>query len=132
MNASCRAVCYALSMVCCLLLTGCIRRQLAIRSEPAGAELWMNDKRLGTTPYAYDFQWYGWYRLTLKREGYEQLDDNVLITSPWYFWIPLDLAMDLLPVPVWDKQELAYQLVPKTPLPEPTPPEMEGDAVDSP
>jgi len=111
-----------MSVVCCLTTTGCVRRTLAIRSEPDGAELLVNDRRLGTTPYSYGFVWYGWYRISLTREGYERLDDRTLLRAPFYLWIPLDLVMELLPFPIRDTKALSYTLVPKTPLPEPIPP----------
>ena len=111
-----------LSAVCCLLVTGCIRRNLTIRSEPPGATVLLNDKQVGTTPYSEGFEWYGWYRVTLLKEDYEQLDDRVLIEAPIYFWIPLDLVMELLPIPIRDEKTLAYQLRPKQELPIPVPP----------
>ncbi len=117
-----RFVCCLLSAVCCLLATGCIHRSLTIRSEPPGATILMNDKRLGTTPYVYDFEWYGWYRLTLTKPGYERLDDHVELRAPGYLWIPMDLAMELLPMPVHDAKTLSYTLTVKPKLPEPQPP----------
>lgn len=79
----------------------------------------MNDKRLGTTPYAYDFEWYGWHRLTLNKPGYERLDDHVQLLAPTYLWIPLDLVMELLPFPIRDTKILSYTLTVKAQLPEP-------------
>jgi hypothetical protein len=85
----------------------------------------MNDKHLGTTPLSYDFEWYGWYRITLMKDGYERLDDRVRIRAPFYLWIPLDLVMELVPFPIRDDQVLSYELTPRQPLPEPTPPVVE-------
>ena len=117
--------CWLLAAGCWLLLcvTGCVRRELTIRSDPPGATLLVNDKDLGTTPHTYDFEWYGWYRITLMKDGYERLDDRPLIESPWYLWIPLDLAMELMPFEVRDEQELSYELVPVTPWSDPRPPD---------
>ena len=106
----------------CLVLTGSVHRQLMIRSEPPGAQVMINDGMVGVTPYAYRFAWYGWYRITLTKPGYEQLDDRPLIKCPFYLWIPFDLVMELLPFPIRDAKVLSYQLRRQTPLPEPTPP----------
>ena len=114
-----------LSAVCCLLSVGCVRRQLTIRSEPPGAAIFMNDKRVGVTPHTYDFVWYGWYRVTLEKPGYERLEDRVLIKAPLYLWIPLDFVIEALPVTIRDAKALSYQLVPSTPLYNPTPPVIE-------
>ena len=111
-----------LCAVCCVLTTGCIRQRLIIRSEPPGAALILNDQRVGTTPYSQPFLWYGWYRLTLEKPGYERMDDRVLFRAPIYFWIPLDFVVELLPFPIRDTKELTYHLMPKAALPEPVPP----------
>ena len=123
-NISSRWVLITLLLIAyCLLPTaGCVRRTLTIRSEPDGAELLVNDTRLGTTPYSYDFVWYGWHRITLRKSGYEQLDDRVFIKAPFYLWIPFDFVMELSPMTVKDAKELSYHLTPQTPLVEPIPP----------
>ncbi len=107
----------------CSLLTGCVRRQLTIRSEPPGAEVLLNDERIGTTPFTYDFEWYGWHRITLTKDGYERLDDHVNLKAPPSLWIPFDLAAELLPMTVRDDREFSYHLAPATPIPEPASPE---------
>jgi hypothetical protein len=105
-----------------LLNTGCVRRKLTIRSEPPGALILMNEEKIGTTPYSYDFDWYGSYRLTLMKDGYNRLDDTVTLQAPWYMWIPLDFAMEVLPFPVRDTRSVSYTLQEKQPLPIPVPP----------
>jgi len=114
--------CLLPSTSCLLLTSGCVRQQLTVRSEPPGAEVFLNDARAGITPYVGGFLWYGQYRISLIKEGYERLDDRTLLRAPFYLWIPLDLVMELLPFPIRDTKALSYTLVPKTPLPEPIPP----------
>ena len=128
LTPSIQKFCGLWSVVCGLMLTGCVHRQLTIRSEPPGAAIFMNDKRVGVTPHTYDFVWYGWYRLALEKPGYERLDDRVLIKAPFYLWIPLDFVIEALPVTIRDAKALSYQLVPSTPLYNPTPPVMEHHA----
>jgi hypothetical protein len=99
-----------------------VRRQLTIRSEPPGADILVNDKNLGKTPYSYDFMWYGWYRIALRKAGYEQLDDRVMIRTPFYLWIPFDLIAELMPLTIRDEKTLSYTLRRQVPLPEPEPP----------
>ena len=81
----------------CLLSAGCVRRQLTIRTEPPGATVFINEEKRGVTPYSFDFVWYGRYRISLKRDGYERLDTNELIKAPWYVWVPVDLFSELAP-----------------------------------
>lgn len=115
------------TMVYGLLLTGCVTRTMTIRSEPPGASVMLNDKRVGVTPYRQEFQWYGWYRVTLLKDGYDRLDDRTLIKAPWYQWIPIDLFAELLPFRLHDPRELDYELAASAPVPAPGGPPVELD-----
>ena len=121
---SLRLTAYGLLLACCLLLSaGCLHRSLTIRSEPPGATIFVNDHQMeGATPYTYDFMWYGWHRIALTKHGYDRLDDLTLLKAPPHLWIPMDLAMELMPFPVRDDKVLSYQLKPSIPLPEPARP----------
>ena len=116
----------AVAALCLVMAAGCVHRQLTILSEPSGAEVMVNDQTLGTTPYSYDFMWYGWYRLILTKPGYERLDDHVEFKAPWYLWIPMDLAAELMPFTIRDDRKLSYTLSPLTPVPVPKPPVTES------
>ena len=130
--ASSKLVTCHLSLVAlCVLVSGCVRRQLTIRSEPPGATIMVNDEVVGATPYSYDFLWYGWHRISLTKDGFERLDDRVNLTAPPSLWIPFDLAMELLPVTFRDDRQFSYQLAPLQPLPDPTPPMAEAEAATS-
>ena len=115
---------------CGLLLstTGCISRSLTIKTEPPGALVYVNDDLKGTSPVTYDFMWYGWHRVTLRKEGYERLEDRRLLRAPIHFWIPFDLAMELLPFPIRDRRTWQYPLTPAAVPPAPVPPELLGEA----
>jgi len=104
---------------------GCVHRTLTVHSEPEGASLILNDQQMGPTPYTGSFDWYGWYRVRIEKEGFHRLDDRVFLRAPIYLWIPLDLVMEVLPVTIQDEKVLSYQLVPQAPLPEPSPPVIE-------
>ena len=110
-----------LTMVTCAL-TGCVRRSLTIRTDPPGASVYMNDQLKGESPVTYDFEWYGWHRLMIRKDGYARLDDRRKLRAPIYLWIPFDLAMELWPWTVYDRREWAYTLTPATPQPTPMPP----------
>ena len=93
-----------------LLISGCVRRSLTIRTEPPGALVYVNDQLRGPSPVSYDFVWYGWHRVTIMSDGYQRLDDVRKLRSPLYLWIPLDLVMELLPIPVRDQRTWSYTL----------------------
>ena len=84
--------------------------------------VYVNDQLKGASPVTYDFLWYGWHRLTLRKEGFERLEDRRLLAAPIYLWMPFDLAMELLPFPVHDDRTWSYTLTPVVELPTPQPP----------
>ncbi|MBI2884992.1 MAG: PEGA domain-containing protein [Candidatus Omnitrophica bacterium] len=117
-----RFIC-VLCAVCCLLITGCLHRSLTIKSNPPGAVIFVNDHKMqGVTPYTYDFEWYGWHRIALVKDGYERTDDLTLLKAPPYMWIPFDLVMEVVPFQVRDNRVLSYQLAPTPELNVPKPP----------
>ena len=102
--------------------TGCVHQSMTIRTEPPGASVYVNDERKGISPVTYDFDFYGWQRVTLRKEGFERLDERRLLKAPIYLWIPLDLFMELMPFPITDTHTWSYVLTPAAPLETPTPP----------
>ena len=106
----------------CLLVGGCVRRALTIRTDPPGALVYVNDGLKGPSPVSYDFTWYGWHRVTIRKAGYERVDDRKYLRAPAYLWIPLDLAMELVPFTVRDERTWSYTLLPEQTPPAPAPP----------
>ena len=114
------------TMVYGLLLTGCVTRALTIKTEPPGALVYVNDQLKGNSPVTYDFEWYGWHRVMLRKEGYQRLDDRKQLRSPIYLWIPFDLMAELLPLRIRDARTWSYTLTPAPALPTPAPPTEPG------
>ena len=104
------------------MTTGCVRRALTIRTDPPGALVYVNDELKGKSPVTYDFVWYGWHRVMIRKEGYERVEDRKQLRAPRYLWIPLDLAMELLPFPIRDTRTWDYTLAPAAVPAAPTPP----------
>jgi len=101
-----------------LLLTlcgGCVRRQIAVTSNPSGALVYMNDQEVGRTPFVRDFTWYGRYEVAVRADGYEPLKTHTSVYAPWWQWVPLDAVTDLFPVT--DRHELNYSLKPASTQP---------------
>ncbi len=105
-----------------LSTAGCVYRSLTIRTDPPGALVYVNDQLKGESPVTYDFMWYGTHRVTLRKDGFERLDDQKLLRAPVYFWIPFDLAFELIPFRMHDIREWSYTLTPSPTLPSPVPP----------
>ena len=124
MNAvSRRADAAAITVLAVLLLTtGCVRRSLTIRTQPPGAMVYLNDRLMGESPATFDFLWYGWHRVMLRKDGFERLDDRRTLRCPPYLWIPFDLVLELLPLPIRDTRTWDYTLTPSATPPTPTAP----------
>ncbi len=123
---------YVLGALCSVLTSGCVRRSLTIRTNPPGALVYVNDQLKGESPVTYDFMWYGWYRLTIRKEGFERIDDRKHLRAPLYLWIPLDLVMELWPFPVRDTRTWSYALNRAPELPTPQPPLVMPPAAQAP
>ena len=119
------AVCCLLSVVCCVLASGCVTRSLTIKTEPPGALVYVNDELKGQSPVTYDFVWYGWHRVLIRKDGFQRVDDRKEVHAPVYLCIPFDLAMELLPFRIHDTRTWSYVLTPAPTLPTPVPPATE-------
>ena len=64
-------ICYLFLVV--LLLSGCVERQLTIKTIPAGALVTLNDEEIGPSPVTTSFNWYGDYNVRISKDGYETL-----------------------------------------------------------
>ena len=95
-----------------LLLAGCVRRTLTVKSNPPGALVHLNGVEVGRTPMTSDFTWYGTYDVVLRKEGYETLKTRGKVIAPWWQWVPIDLFAELLPL--HDKRTLSYTMKPYT------------------
>jgi hypothetical protein len=99
-----------LVLLLALLLTGCVRRSLTVKSNPPGALVYLNGVEVGRTPLTRDFTWYGTYDVVLRKEGYETLKTRGKVIAPWWQWVPIDLVAELLPL--HDRRRLAYRMKP--------------------
>ena len=102
--------------ICFLAIcVGCARvqRTLSINSDPEGAVLVMNDQEVGRIPVTRDFVWYGWYDVTLRKEGYKTLKTKAEVIAPAWQWPPFDLIADFSPARLKDKHKLLFKLEPE-------------------
>ncbi len=108
-----------------LMTSGCVYRSLTVRTDPAGAKVYVDDALKGESPVTYDFLWYGTHRVIVRKDGYQRLDDQKNMRCPLYLWIPFDLALELIPFRISDVREWSYTLTPSAELPSPNPPALE-------
>ena len=125
-SSACKLQLTSLLLTSLLLTSGCVTRSLTIQTNPAGALVYFNDELKGPSPVTYDFMWYGWHRVMLRKDGFERVEDRKLLSAPFHLWIPFDLVMELLPTRIRDTRTWSYTLSPMQQLPTPVPPPLTG------
>jgi hypothetical protein len=97
-----------------MALGGCVERELTIKTNPEGALVELNDEEIGLSPVTVNFNWYGDYCVRITKEGYETLDINRELKSPWYDAFPFDFFAQILnPNRIIDSYEWTFDLAPK-------------------
>ncbi len=110
-------------MVCliaaCAAQTGCVRRRLTVRTNPPGAQVFIDDQEVGTTPCSTAFTYYGTRKITLIKDGYRTETLYHKVSAPWYEYPPLDFfAETTVPYEIRDERMVDVQLVPQEIVPE--------------
>jgi hypothetical protein len=83
--------------------SGCVDRRFIIESAPPNANVFVNNKLVGATPVDVQFTYYGKYRFTFVRDGYQTLTVDEDICPPWYEYFPIEfIAENLWPFTVRD------------------------------
>ena len=103
-----RACFICIALLVGLAAAGCIKSRMLIMSEPSGAEVTVNNEVKGTTPCVVPFDWYWYYDIALRKEGYEPLESRERLRAPIYFTIPLDLFWELMPFNIKDTHSFYY------------------------
>jgi hypothetical protein len=120
-SASHRLVCQAglwLLIAATLLPTGCVRRRLAVRTNPPGAMVFVDNQQIGTTPCSVDFTYYGTREIRLVKPGFETLTVNQPMPTPWYEIPPLDFVSEnLVPNKITDHRTVSFNLQPQVIVP---------------
>ena len=101
-----------------LLLPGCVRRRLMVRSNPPGATVYVDNQPIGTTPCATNFTYYGTREIRLVKPGFETLTINQPIPAPWYQIPPIDFVSEnVLPNDIQDYRTVSFNMVPQVIVP---------------
>jgi hypothetical protein len=101
-----------------LAAPGCVRRRMLIRSQPAGATVFVDDQEIGTTPVSTEFTYYGTRKIQLIKDGYETLTVQQAFFPPWYqFPVVEFISENLSPAEHRDEHLLDFQLQPQSILP---------------
>jgi hypothetical protein len=103
----------------CLIPAGCVRRRLTIRTNPPGAQVFVDDQEIGTTPCSASFIYYGTRTITVMKDGYRTEKIFQKLNPPWYEIPPLDFFNENLnPIENRDERIVDVQLVPEEIVPQ--------------
>jgi len=100
-------------------LGGCVDRLIQIRSDPPGADVYLDGDRVGVTqpgkaleiPYAF----YGTRELILTKKGYRSNRRYLGLAAPWWQVFPFDFLTDVvLPFTLTDSTEVQVVLEKET------------------
>lgn len=95
-------------------VAGCIDRRYIVETDPPGAVVYCNGNHVGQTPADGFFIYYGKYHYTITKEGYETLQVDQPISTPWYQYPILDFfAENVWPFTIVDRRQFHYQLQPR-------------------
>lgn len=96
-----------------LLCSGCVERQLTVKTEPSNALVVLNDEEIGVSPVTINFEWYGDYNVKITKKGYQTLQTHRAMKRPVRDRFPFDLFVGALwPRRIVDKYEWTFQLEP--------------------
>lgn len=112
-----RLTTFFLLMVGLLCLTGCVERQLTVKTQPENAVVFLNDEEIGVSPVTVNFNWYGDYNVRIRKDGYQTLSTHRELKGPWYDHFPFDFfAQIIYPKRIVDSYEWTFDLEPQTEL----------------
>ncbi len=99
------------ALVGAALCMGCVDQRYVVTSDPPGAMVLRNGVPIGATPVDDHFVYYGNYHFTLIKDGYETLQVEQDIPTPFYEYPLVDFVSEaLVPFHIHDVHEFNYQL----------------------
>jgi len=102
-----------------LASTGCVRRRLTVRTNPPGAQVFVDDQEIGVTPCSASFVYYGTRKITVMKDGYKTETLFQRINPPWYEIPPLDFVSEnLISRELRDERIVDVQLAPEEIVPQ--------------
>ena len=113
-----RSVALAL-VILAIAFSGCIRKRMTIRSNPPGANVYIDKQPIaGQTPVSTNFTYYGTRNIEIVRDGYRTERFLRRFNPPWYAIPPLDFFSETLwPFEKRDERIIDVQLTPEPIVP---------------
>ena len=98
---------WMLALTILLGAAGCVEKRMVIITEPYGAIVYdEKNQPIGAGPVDKPFTYYGKYSFRIAKDGYETLDVEQRVRSPWYELPGLDfISENLIP---WTIRDVRY------------------------
>ena len=108
-----------LAILALLATCGCVERRFVINTNIPGAQVYDEKGHpVGATPCDKEFTYYGKYRFTLVKDGYQTQVVETRVKAPWFEFPPLDfISENVLPFTIRDVRRLDYILQPAPMIP---------------
>ncbi len=101
-----------------VLMPGCVRRRMTVRTNPSGAMVYVDHQSVGTTPVSTSFTYYGTRQIEIIKDGYRTEKFLRRFNPPWYEWPGLDFISETLwPFEKRDERIVDVQLSPDINVP---------------
>jgi hypothetical protein len=96
------------------IAAGCVERRFVIETDQPGTVVLVNDVQLGgQTPVDSPFIYYGKYRFTLIKDGFQTQQVMQDIKPPWFEYTGIDFfSENLWPWLIHDTRRFYYQMSP--------------------
>jgi hypothetical protein len=90
-----------------------VEQRYVVTTDPPGAIVLRNYQQIGAAPADDHFVYYGKYHFTVIKDGYETLQVDEVIKTPWYEYFPLDFVSEnLVAWKIRDVRRFHYHLEP--------------------
>lgn len=104
--------------ICLLGMLGCVEKKVLVRTEPAGAPVFIDEKSIGDSPVEQSFDFYGRRLIRvgpMENESgkvtFSETERIVELTAPWYQLFPVDFFFEVLwPGRIVDTHEFVIHL----------------------
>jgi hypothetical protein len=91
---------------------------MTIRSNPAGALVFVDDQEIGVTPVSTSFTYYGTRKIQLFKDGFETVTAKQRFPLTWYQWPVVEFfAENLWPFELRDERYVDFDMVPQQIVP---------------
>jgi len=100
-----------------LLNPGCLRRRMTVRTNPPGAQVYVDRQLIGSSPASTSFLYYGTRHIEVVADGYRTEKVLRQLNPPWYQLPPLDFITETLwPGDIRDERIIYITMVPEQPI----------------